>query len=55
MPYFGLVDMGFTLGLVKIGPGVTLVQLKDGLQVPCGFSGSAGTITRVTSPSVAKS
>jgi hypothetical protein len=30
--------------LVQFGPGVILVQLKDRLQVPCGFSGSAGTI-----------
>jgi hypothetical protein len=36
--------------LVQFGPGVILVQLKDGIQVPCGFLGSAGTITHLISP-----
>jgi hypothetical protein len=35
--------------LVQFGPGVILVQLKDGIQVPCGFLGSAGTITHLIS------
>jgi hypothetical protein len=50
----GSLNMSTREVLVQFGPGVILVQLKDRLQVPCGFSGSAGTIIHLTPRLVAK-